>query len=117
MTPPKALTAFSVPACAPPITGTMPHFELQELSAQGAVFRSGRAYEPGTSFACGIHLPTARRLRLMGLDAIVVDCRPAGRSWELTLLFECVRPHQISTLRAIARIRHAAETSHRPGLN
>ena len=95
----------------------MPHFELKELSAQGAVFRSGRAYETGTSFACGIHLPAAGRQRLMGLEAIVVDCRPAGHTWELTLLFECVSPRQMSALSAISRLRQAAETSHHPGLN
>lgn len=117
MSPIKAPTAFPVPACAPPSTGTMPHFELQELCAHGAVFRSGRAYETGTSFACGIHLPAARRHRLMGLEAIVVDCRPAGRSWELTLLFESVSPRQMSALRAIAQLRQAAAASHRPGLN
>jgi PilZ domain len=93
------------------------HFELKELSAHGAVFRSGRAYETGTSFACGIHLPAARRHRLMGLEAIVVDCRPAGRNWELTLLFESLTPRQMTALRAIAQLRHAAGAKHRPGLN
>jgi hypothetical protein len=84
----------------------LPQFELQQISQHGAVFRSSRACEPGTSFALGIHLPSARRHRVMDLEAIVVDCRPSGADlgWEVTLVFDSVTPAQESALRAAARI-------------
>ena len=88
---------------------SLPHFELQQISPHGAIFRSSRACEPGTSFALGIHLPSSRRHRLMGLEAIVVDCRAVGSgsglSWELTLLFDSITPAQENALRAAARIQ------------
>jgi hypothetical protein len=81
----------------------LPQFELKQISPHGAVFSSVRAYEPGTSFAFGIHLPAARRNRLMDLEAIVVDCHATGGGaelgWEVTLIFESVTPAQISALR------------------
>jgi hypothetical protein len=91
----------------------IPKFELMQISQHGAVFRSGRAYEPGTSFAFGMHRPSARRNRVMDLEAIVVDCRPtgegAGLGWEVTLVFESVTPAQVSALRAAARISMQAK--------
>lgn len=88
---------------------SLPHFELQQISPHGAVFRSSRACEPGTSFALGIHLPSARRNRLMDLEAIVVDCRAvasgSGLSWEITLLFDSITPAQENALRAASRIQ------------
>ena len=123
----------SPPASAVASRLTLPHFELQQISPHGAVFRSSRACEPGTSFALGIHLPSSRRHRLMDLEAIVVDCRAAAGDsdlgWELTLLFDSVTPAQETALRAAARIplHHEpfpqigslfAHDSHRePGLN
>ena len=126
----------SIPSSNPaaPVAWRMfPHFELRQISPHGAVFRSNRACEPGTSFAFGIHLPSARRHRLVDLEAIVVDCRAAGGDtglgWEVTLIFDSVTPAQVSALRAASRIplHHdpfAAEGSlpgpgsyHRPGLN
>ena len=89
----------------------LPQFELKQISQHGAVFSSIRAYEPGTSFAFGIHLPSARRNRLMDLEAIVVDCHATGGGaelgWEVTLVFESVTPAQISALRdACLRLPH-----------
>ncbi len=87
---------------------TLPHFELQQISPHGAVFRSNRACEPGTSFVFGIHLPSSRRHRLMDLEAIVVDCHATeaktGFGWEVTLLFDSVTRAQEMALRAAARI-------------
>jgi hypothetical protein len=81
----------------------LPQFELKQISQHGAVFSSVRAYEPGTSFAFGIHLPAAGRNRLMDLEAIVVDCHATGGGaqlgWEVTLVFESVTAAQISALR------------------
>ena len=84
----------------------LPQFELHQISQHGAVFRSSRACEPGTSFALGIHLPSARRHRVMDLEAVVVDCRRSGSNpgWEVTLVFDSVTPAQESALRAAARI-------------
>lgn len=83
-------------------------FELKQINQHGAVFRSVRPCEPGTSFAFGIHLPAARRNRHMDLEAIVVDCHATGPGadlgWEVTLLFESVTPAQISALRAAASV-------------
>jgi hypothetical protein len=87
----------------------MPHFELKQLSRHGAVFRSLRAYEPGTSFAFGIHLPSARRNRVMDLEAVVADCRATGAGaelgWEVTLIFESVTAAQESALQDASRIQ------------
>lgn len=84
----------------------LPQFELQQISQHGAVFRSNWACEAGTSFALGIHLPSARRHRVMDLEAIVVDCRPTGTDlgWEVTLVFDSVTPAQVSALRAASRL-------------
>jgi hypothetical protein len=101
------MTSFPASAAAAS-RQTLPHFELQQLSPHGAVFRSNRACEPGTSFAFGIHLPSSRRHKLLDLEAIVVDCHatPAatGLRWEVTLLFDGVTPDQESALRAAARL-------------
>jgi hypothetical protein len=86
---------------------------LQQISQHGAIFRSVRPYEPGTSFALGIHLPAARRNRLMDLEAIVADCRATGHgadlAWEVTVVFESVTPAQISALRAASRVKLQSE--------
>ncbi len=80
----------------------MPRFELKQLSRHGAVFSSATAYEPGTSFAFGIHLPCAGRHRLMNLEAIVADCHATGGGaelgWEVTLIFESMSPAQLTAL-------------------
>jgi len=101
------MTSFPASAAAAS-RPTLPHFELQQISPHGAVFRSNRACEPGTSFAFGIHLPASRRHRLLDLEAIVVDCHATGAGnalrWEVTLLFDGVTPDQESALRAAARL-------------
>ncbi len=104
----------SFPATAAASRQTLPQFELQQLSPHGAVFRSNRACEPGTSFAFGIHLPSSRRHRLLDLEAVVVDCHATGAGnvlgWEVTLLFDSLTPDQESALRAAARLPlHEAE--------
>ena len=133
MTSEPVSTPWSHPA-DPVAWRLFPHFELQQISPHGAVFRSSRACEPGTSFAFGIHLPSARRHRLMDLEAIVVDCRATSGGdtalgWEVTLIFDSVTPAQVSALRAASRIPldqdpfAAADalpgpaSYHRPGLN
>lgn len=107
MIKPKAFDSWTAPTAAS-ARQFLPHFELKQISPYGAVFRSGRAYEPGTSFAFGIHLPAARRNRLTDLEAVVVDCRASGAGaslrWEVTLIFESVTPAQLSALRAAARV-------------
>ncbi len=102
MTNPKVSAGW--PASAAASTRLhLPQFELKQISQHGAVFSSVRAYEPGTSFAFGIHLPAARCNRLMDLEAIVVDCHATGGGaelgWEVTLVFESVTPAQVSALR------------------
>jgi hypothetical protein len=132
MTAPKA-PAASVASINVASRQTLPHFELQQISPHGAVFRSDRACEPGTAFVFGIHLSSSRRGQLLDLEAVVVDCRAAGSAtdmgWEVTLLFDSVTPDQELTLRAAARInlqhepfpQHHAPFGHRgfhePGLN
>jgi hypothetical protein len=105
MTASQAPAPWTIPAAT---RQALPHFELQQISPHGAVFRSNRACEPGTSFAFGIHLPSARRNRLMDLEAIVVDCRAAeggtALGWEVTLIFDSVTPAQVSALRAASRL-------------
>ncbi|HEX2748260.1 MAG TPA: hypothetical protein VHM91_09710 [Verrucomicrobiales bacterium] len=106
MTTPKASAGWTVSTAASTRL-QLPQFELKQISPHGAVFSSARAYEPGTSFAFGIHLPAAGRNRLMDLEAIVVDCHATGGGaelgWEVTLIFESVTPAQISALRAASR--------------
>ena len=105
MTTPPIPAAWT--ACSGvPARQRLPWFELQQISKHGAILRSSRACEPGTSFALGIHLPSARHHRVMDLEAIVVDCRPSGADlgWEVTLVFDSVTPAQESALSAAARI-------------
>ena len=102
MTNPKASAGWPASPAAPARLH-LPQFELKQISQHGAVFSSVRAYEPGTSFAFGIHLPAASRNRLMDLEAIVVDCHATGGGaelgWEVTLVFESVTAAQLSALR------------------
>jgi hypothetical protein len=102
----KTVSAGWTPGPAAGTRQRLPQFELLRLCAHGAVFRSHDPCEPGTLFVFGIHLPGARRHRLMDLEAVVVDSRPAaGRSglgWEVTFIFEGVTPAQVSVLRRAA---------------
>lgn len=125
MTAPK-FPAASVAPIDVALRQTLPHFELQQISPHGAVFRSDRACETGTAFLFGIHLSSARRGQLLDLEAVVVDCRADGSSphlgWEVTLLFDSVTPDQERTLRAAARLNLQHEffehrKFHEPGLN
>jgi hypothetical protein len=101
MTTPKASAGWTASTAASRLQ--LPRFELKQISQHGAVFSSVRAYEPGTSFAFGIHLPASPRNRLMDFEAIVVDCHATGGGtelgWEVTLVFESVTPAQLSALR------------------
>lgn len=102
--------AFPVAAFATPIAGKMLVFELNELSAHGAVFRSGRAYKPPLSSPAASICPPPLAHGIRGL-LVRLPIR-----W-LDPLFESVSPRQTAALRAIARMRSAVVASQHPWLN
>lgn len=86
--------------------------ELVKISPLGAIFRSGREFETGTSVALGIHLCRNRPAdtsRFLDLVGTVVDChrdRTPGltiSAWQVTLLFHGISDRDSTALSTAAR--------------
>lgn len=86
--------------------------ELVKISPLGAIFRTCREFETGTSVALGVHLCSNRSAdtpRFLDLRGTVVDCHRDGTpgqtvsSWQVTLLFHDLSDRDSTALSTAAR--------------